>query len=36
LTEMRDILARLAQTCSGDNKPNCPIIDTLVLGTQPV
>ncbi|OAI00965.1 MULTISPECIES: Cu(I)-responsive transcriptional regulator [Methylomonas] len=32
LTEMRDILARLAQTCSGDNKPYCPIIDTLVLG----
>ncbi|NOV31838.1 hypothetical protein DDY07_19170 [Methylomonas sp. ZR1] len=34
LTEMRDILARLAQTCSGDNKPDCPIIDTLVLGQQ--
>ncbi|PPD42686.1 MAG: Cu(I)-responsive transcriptional regulator [Methylobacter sp.] len=36
LTEIRDILARLAKTCSGDNNPNCPIIDTLVLGTQPV
>ncbi|MEI8572894.1 Cu(I)-responsive transcriptional regulator [Methylomonas sp. LW13] len=34
LTEMRDILARLAQTCSGDNKPDCPIIDILVLGQQ--
>jgi len=34
LTEMRDILARFAQTCSGDNKQDCPIIDTLVLGQQ--
>ncbi|OAI16018.1 Cu(I)-responsive transcriptional regulator [Methylomonas koyamae] len=32
LTEMRDVLVRLAHSCSGDDSSECPIIDTLVLG----
>ncbi|WNB77410.1 Cu(I)-responsive transcriptional regulator [Methylomonas koyamae] len=36
LTEMRDVLVRLAQNCSGDDSPECPIIDTLVLGQPPI
>ncbi|ANE56156.1 Cu(I)-responsive transcriptional regulator [Methylomonas sp. DH-1] len=36
LTEMRDVLVRLAQSCSGDDSPECPIIDTLVLGQPPI
>ena len=29
LTEMRDTLATLAQTCHGDNRPDCPILQSL-------
>lgn len=29
LTEMRDTLHHLAQACSGDNKPDCPILQSL-------
>ena len=29
LQEMRDTLARLANSCDGDHRPNCPIIDEL-------
>lgn len=29
LTEMRDTLRRLAQSCSGDQRPNCPILQGL-------
>jgi MerR family copper efflux transcriptional regulator len=29
LTEMRDTLASLAQTCHGDDRPDCPILQTL-------
>jgi len=29
LTEMRDILRHLADACSGDNKPECPILQGL-------
>lgn len=29
LTEMRDTLASLAQTCHGDGRPECPILQTL-------
>jgi MerR family copper efflux transcriptional regulator len=29
LTEMRDTLGHLAQSCHGDDKPDCPILQTL-------
>ena len=29
LQEMRDTLAKLANSCDGDHRPNCPIIDEL-------
>ena len=29
LIEMRDILAQLAQACTGDHRPECPIIQSL-------
>jgi Cu(I)-responsive transcriptional regulator len=29
LTEMRDVLAQLANHCHGDERPDCPIIDEL-------
>jgi MerR family copper efflux transcriptional regulator len=29
LQEMRDTLAKLAKSCDGDHRPNCPIIDEL-------
>ena len=29
LTEMRDTLARLAHSCHGDQRPDCPILQTL-------
>ena len=29
LTEMRDTLASLAKTCHGDERPDCPILQTL-------
>ena len=29
LTEMRDILANLAEHCHGDERPECPILDLL-------
>ena len=29
LTEMRDLLRNLAATCHGDDKPDCPILDSL-------
>ena len=29
LTEMRDTLASLAKTCHGDDRPDCPILQTL-------
>jgi len=29
LQEMRDTLAKLANACDGDHRPNCPIIETL-------
>lgn len=29
LTEMRDTLASLARTCHGDDRPDCPILQTL-------
>jgi len=31
LTEMRDILRNLASTCSGDHKPECPILQDLAM-----
>ncbi|WP_402719055.1 Cu(I)-responsive transcriptional regulator [Janthinobacterium rivuli] len=31
LTEMRDTLAHLAQSCHGDDKPDCPILQSLGL-----
>lgn len=31
LTEMRDTLAHLAQSCHGDDKPDCPILQRLGL-----
>lgn len=33
LTEMRDTLAGLAQSCHGDDRPDCPILQT--LGSAP-
>ena len=35
LEEMRSTLAHLAQCCDGDNRPGCPIIDTL-SGAAPI
>jgi Cu(I)-responsive transcriptional regulator len=32
LSAMRDTLMRLAQACHGDERPDCPILDTLELG----
>lgn len=32
IAEMRRTLADLTQTCHGDNRPDCPIIDTLAKG----
>ncbi|PMS33292.1 MerR family transcriptional regulator [Trinickia symbiotica] len=29
LTEMRDVLAQLANHCHGDERPDCPILDEL-------
>jgi MerR family copper efflux transcriptional regulator len=29
LTEMRDTLSHLAQACSGDHRPDCPILQNL-------
>jgi Cu(I)-responsive transcriptional regulator len=29
LSEMRDTLAHLVQCCAGDDRPDCPIIDSL-------
>ncbi|AQR70652.1 Cu(I)-responsive transcriptional regulator [Janthinobacterium sp. LM6] len=35
LTEMRDTLAHLAQSCHGDDKPDCPILQSLGLAGDP-
>jgi MerR family copper efflux transcriptional regulator len=35
LTEMRDMLAHLAQHCHGDGRPDCPILDGLSAGGVP-
>jgi len=35
LTEMRDTLAHLAQSCHGDDKPDCPILQSLGLVSEP-
>jgi len=32
LSAMRDTLMQLAQACHGDDRPDCPILDTLELG----
>lgn len=34
LTEMRDTLNHLAQSCSGDERPDCPILQGLAAGTD--
>ncbi|QAU33329.1 Cu(I)-responsive transcriptional regulator [Janthinobacterium sp. 17J80-10] len=34
LTEMRDTLVHLAQACSGDQRPDCPILQGLAVGTE--
>lgn len=34
LTEMRDTLAHLAQSCHGDDKPDCPILQSLGLASE--
>ncbi|MGK5038215.1 Cu(I)-responsive transcriptional regulator [Janthinobacterium sp. LB3P118] len=34
LTEMRDTLANLAQSCHGDDKPDCPILQSLGLAGE--
>ncbi|UQV47479.1 Cu(I)-responsive transcriptional regulator [Janthinobacterium lividum] len=34
LTEMRDTLAHLAQSCHGDDKPDCPILQSLGLAGE--
>ncbi|MGK5028434.1 Cu(I)-responsive transcriptional regulator [Janthinobacterium sp. MDT1-19] len=34
LTEMRDTLALLAQSCHGDDKPDCPILQSLGLAGE--
>lgn len=33
LTEMARALQHLAETCHGDHRPECPILDTLAEGT---
>ena len=35
LTEMRDTLAHLAQSCHGDDRPDCPILQSLGLASEP-
>lgn len=35
LTEMRDILGDLAQACSGDHRPDCPILRELATASEP-
>ena len=34
LTEMRDTLNHLAQACSGDQRPDCPILQGLAAGAE--
>lgn len=34
LTEMRDTLNHLAQACSGDQRPDCPILQGLAASTD--
>lgn len=34
LTEMRDTLRHLAQACSGDQRPDCPILQGLATGEE--
>lgn len=34
LTEMRDTLSHLARACSGDNRPDCPILQSLETERQ--
>ncbi|HEV7813603.1 MAG TPA: Cu(I)-responsive transcriptional regulator [Janthinobacterium sp.] len=34
LTEMRDTLKRLASSCHGDDKPDCPILQDLGLSAE--
>ena len=36
LKEMRDVLAHLARHCSGDTRPDCPILEELASDEQPV
>ena len=36
LEEMRATLAHLAEACDGDNRPHCPIIETLAGEHRPV
>jgi Cu(I)-responsive transcriptional regulator len=36
LTEMRDTLAHLAEHCHGDDRPDCPIIESLAAADSPV
>jgi MerR family transcriptional regulator, copper efflux regulator len=35
LTQMRDTLAHLANHCHGDDRPDCPIIESLASGDSP-
>lgn len=35
LTQMRDALGRLAESCNGDHRPECPIIEDLELVPGP-
>jgi len=35
LTEMRDTLSHLAQACSGDHRPDCPILQSLAAPGEP-
>lgn len=35
LTAMRDTLNHLARACHGDDRPDCPILETLALGEMP-
>lgn len=34
LQTIRDTLVDLTERCHGDDRPNCPIIDDLVVGTE--
>ena len=34
LTDMRDTLAHLAQSCHGDDRPDCPILQSLGLAGE--